>query len=138
VRRPPLTGKIRSDSLGAGHFGAPRGSRIHLGTDYEVIPNDPVFAPMMGLLVRRGFVYQGRFDYCLCEIREAGILVRLMYMIPFPSFVGQQIKPGDIIGYAQDITAKSPTYKGMLAHIHMDVRIDGVHKDPETLMNGSK
>jgi len=72
MHRPTLNGKVRSDSIGAGQFGTPRGSRKHAGVDYEVIPGDPVFAPMMGTVIREGWPYVDK-SFHLCEIGRAHV-----------------------------------------------------------------
>lgn len=131
--RPTIQGTIRSDPEGNGHFGAPRGNHKHQGTDYVVTPTDAVMSPIDGKIIRSGYAYRGDFDYRLCEIRADGsIEIKLMYMIVFPSLIGQAVYQGQVIGAAQDVSLKySPE---MIPHIHAEVRIDDKLYDPEKMM----
>lgn len=130
--RPTLQGVIRNDGAGQGHFGAPRGDHKHAGTDYVVTPHDAVFAVGDGKLIRSGYAYEGDSVYRLCEIRSEGIAVKLLYVYPFPSLIGEYVRAGDVIGAAQDITKKYSD--DMLPHVHLEVRVNDVLVDPETFM----
>lgn len=139
---PNLTGKIRSDAAGHGHYGAPRGgTRRHDGVDYEIKPGAEVYAPCTGRITRFTRPYAG-LAYSGVEIEaRSGVLI-LFYIKPClysgaggvlqysqSEIVGQVVREGDVIGIAQDVTAKYPG-SGMTPHIHL--RISSF--DPERLM----
>ena len=130
----PTTGGIRSDAAGDGHFGAPRGSRLHKGVDYSCYANEPVSAPMYGKIVRIAKPYRdGRWLGVL--IRNSLYEGKLFYFDPYHDRVGSYVQSGEVIGYAQSISKKYPG-QGMTDHVHWQIQdMDGVFIDPETLMD---
>jgi hypothetical protein len=139
---PNLTGKIRNDAAGLGHYGAPRGSRRHDGVDYEIKPGAEVYAPCTGKITRFARPYASD-QYSGVEIRGKAAVVVLFYLKPClyrkvgealvyseQDIVGATVKEGDVVGIAQDVTARYPGL-GMTPHVHM--RISSF--DPERCMN---
>lgn len=124
----PTGGKIRSDSQGDGHHGAPRGKRTHDGTDYECEPGQAVKAPHSGTLTRRAYPYGDKdIRWMGCVIESKAVTTKMFYLKPSHNLIGQNIKRGQVIGTAQDISVK---YPGMTPHIHLRV----VNVDPELLI----
>ena len=121
------TQAMRNDPAGLGHFGAPRGMRLHQGLDLRVQPGEPVFSPVDGRFVRAGYPYRNDSRYRLAVLNGEGYEVKAMYVDPDPSLKpGDPVKRGQRIGTAQDVAAK---YGGqLLPHVHVEVRrIVGAH-----------
>jgi len=115
---PTKTGQIRNDSGGFGYYGAPRGNRKHKGVDFSVEPGEPVFSPCSGVVKRRARPYVGdkHYDGCLIEAKAARI--KIFYLNIEEELIGQVVRPGQIIGYAQDISKK---YSAVTPHIHLEI-----------------
>lgn len=116
------TGKgIRiSDALGMGRYGAPRGDRRHLGTDYVCTPGQNVVAPIAGIVEREARPYvEGHYSGVLISARHMS--VKMFYFKPKPGIIGKAVVQGDTIGTAQDISKKKKDYKGMIPHVHLEI-----------------
>jgi len=110
---------IRSDSEGDGHYGAPRGSRLHKGEDYLAKSGQTVVAPFDMLVVRYArpstrFPIESGIKWAT-ENNEG----RMFYFVPNPNLISKQVKAGQVIGSAIDLT----TYYGseMSCHIHFQI-----------------
>lgn len=117
----PTGGGVRSDGKGDGHFGAKRGERIHLGTDFLAEAGQGVVAPVDSQyrrFVRR--VYATDATYTGMELETKEFMLTFFYVSPSVNHM-DFVKAGDLIGIAQDINAKwgDP----MLNHIHMQLAI---------------
>jgi murein DD-endopeptidase MepM/ murein hydrolase activator NlpD len=113
----PTAGKIRSDSVGDGHFGARRGRRIHAGLDLEAIPGQDVYSPISGTAIRTARPYVGDSRWLGIFIEGKIFDVKMFYLMPevdYPS----EVKRGERIGVAQDIGLK---YEGCTPHVHLEV-----------------
>jgi hypothetical protein len=106
---------IRVDSQGDGVFGSPRGARIHTGIDWECHVNQDIYSMIDGRIVRSLTVYPGE-NWVGVEIANRDLICRECYINPDESLIGKEVKAGDIIGSAQNITLKYGG--GMLPHIH--------------------
>lgn len=129
--------RIRTDRAGLGTFGAPRGHRTHQGTDLVVQPGAPVYSPISGIYVRTGQPYASGGPYRLAVLSGEGLQVKVMYLQPLPGMVpGVPVKRGQLIGYAQDVSARYPG-QGMTPHIHVEVRqtVGDRLLNPEQLLN---
>ncbi len=128
----PTRGEIRNDSMGQGHFGAPRGKRTHNGTDYLCDPGQMILAPISGRV--SGPVTAYRLDRRWKGVRITGgrCTVLLLYVKVLPLVVGQKVMAGCPIGKAQDISQKYGG--GMKPHVHLRVE----KCDPELLMKKEK
>ncbi|MDH4319961.1 MAG: M23 family metallopeptidase [Desulfobulbaceae bacterium] len=124
------TGKtsVRSDSKGDGHYGSPRGARMHDGTDYPCIPGQQVVAPIAGTVSREAVPYADDPKYRGLVIQGKHARVKLFYLLPAKGIVGKSVAEGQVIGTAQDISAKYG--KEMTPHIHLQVE----SYDPELLI----
>lgn len=112
----PTGGKIRNDEAGAGHHGAPRGSRKHNGTDFECDLGQEVISPIDGTVERYSFPYVGDNTYKGLVIANERMSITMFYLQPtVPE--GTVVKAGEVVGHAQDISLKH----GGTAHIHLRV-----------------
>ncbi len=124
----PTGGKIRSDSQGDGHYGASRGTRKHRGVDYECIPSQIVYAPISGKITRRVQVYKDSKKWVGIEIAGRRMTIKLFYVTTDPIRIGTDVKCGEPVGLAQDISERySPE---MIPHVHCEI----VALDCECLM----
>lgn len=130
----PLQLHVReSDAFGRGHFGAPRGSRLHNGIDYVCKAGRRVLSPVVGRVTKLGHPYADDLSYRYVEVTTIdGLRHRLFYCLPSVS-VGDYVSRGDPVGTAQDIAKRYDTNdKKMVNHIHYEVmRDDGSFVDPD-------
>jgi hypothetical protein len=107
-----------TDKHGSGAFGSNRGARIHTGSDMVVIPGQEIFAPHDCIVRRSLLVYTDSQKWKGLELVGKEHITRLMYVIPKPGIIGQEVKAGDVIGYAQKISER---YEEITEHIHWDL-----------------
>jgi hypothetical protein len=121
---------LRNDRAGLGSWGAPRGTRKHKGIDLLCCPDQPIWSPIDGLIVREARPYaSGQYSGVLIE--GDGVEVKIFYFEPDRSLIGQRVAAGQAIGTAQDITERYPN-QGMRPHIHLEI----VGIDPLLFMGG--
>ena len=126
------TGKgIRSDSGGDGHFGASRGDRKHNGLDFLCEPGQVVRATISGKLTRSR-PYYNDVEYVGCGIWGKKYMVKMWYFVPYEDLILDEVKAGQEIGIAQDISKKYGG--GMLPHLHLGLW----SLEPTTLLNPEK
>ena len=116
----PTGGGIRNDSEGSGYWLASRGSRLHEGIDFD-LPKGAgqlVVSPITGKFKRIAYPYPDTQEIRGCEIRGGDIWVKMFYLRPYDSLVGQKVTMGQPIGIAQDISKR---YPGCEPHIHLEV-----------------
>lgn len=110
------------DAYGSGAFGAVRdgGRRRHRGLDIVAAPGDQIRAPIAGVVTRLGAAYEGRDGLTYVEIVNPSThyRARLLYVGPAVE-VGRDVAAGDIVGRAQDLTARYPD--GMTNHVHVEL-----------------
>lgn len=138
IRNPIDSGKLRQpDGWGDGAFDAPRGDRRHQGIDIVARVGDPVTSPIQGKVERKSFPYANDLRFTGVLLRgdgaHQGLVVKLFYVMPKARLIGHSVRPGDVVGHVQDLTAK---YPGITNHVHVEVRRNGVVIDPRSLMNG--
>lgn len=129
----PTGGNIRNDKGGLGHFGASRKKEVdgrivryrHRGTDYVCIPDQEVWIPFTAVIIRRKNPYEG---YHGVLFRGKGIVGTLFYVDVPNDLIGKEMKEGEIIGRAEDISKK---YSLVTPHVHF--QIDKI--DPEILIH---
>lgn len=114
---------LRMDSQGSGKFGASRGggSRKHNGTDFLVKEGDSIFAPFDAIVTRQAYPYDNDRFYTGLHLKtlDGKTLMKIFYMKPLSAIIGKEVKKGDVIGKAQDISKKySPKMK---PHIHVEI-----------------
>ena len=120
---------IRSDSQGDGHFGARRGKRRHAGLDLLCKPGQPVVSPCAAQVTRLAFPYEGAFEWKGLLLKNGPYAVKLFYLEPDESLIGQWIEEGQVLGHAQDISKRYGAE--MLPHIHIEIRAEGTRTNPE-------
>lgn len=128
---------IRYDKGGLGHYGAPRGSRKHMGTDYNRIMGIPLTPgrpfPMFctGKILRRSNPYVGtHYTGFVLDTKRARFKI---FYVDFPdSLIGTVVKYGEMIGTIQDVSKNYPG-SGVTPHVHIEV----VMCDPEILFQNS-
>lgn len=113
------------DAFGSGQFGASRsaGSRTHQGLDIIADPQEAIFSPIKGTIIRealpykndasiRGIVMNGREEW-------QGYRIKIFYV---QGLLSGDVFPGQLIAYAQDLRKK---YPGITNHIHIEVLRNG-------------
>lgn len=114
------------DSFGAGHFHAPRGSRIHQGEDFLAPPESKVHALLGGTVTKLGYTYADDLTFRYVQVTdEEGYRLRYYYVKPTVK-KGDRINSDDILGTVQDLGER---YPGMPNHIHFEI------KDPKGSKN---
>ena len=129
----PTGGNVRRDAHGLGYFGAPRkkieNGRVkryrHRGRDYVCIPGQEVYIPFTAIPIRRKNPCEG---YHGVIFRGRGIVGTLFYVQIEDSIINVELKEGDVIGFAEDMSKK---YAGVIPHVHF--QIDKI--DPELLIS---
>jgi murein DD-endopeptidase MepM/ murein hydrolase activator NlpD len=124
---------VRMDAAGSGHYGSSRGSRTHKGIDLLATPGEPVYSPGDGVVDRVTRPYLGDTRYYGVVLDIGPYTWEIHYVEPAPGiFAGARVKRGQVIGTAQDISAK---YGGpMRPHIHVEVLAAGSHIDPADIL----
>jgi hypothetical protein len=122
------------DNHGAGHFGASRGIRSHLGLDIAIRASQRIFSPIEGKIQRITYPYQNDLTYRGLVIQGSGdwenYRVVMFYLISIVA-VNKQVMPGDVIGTAQKISDK---YQGITDHIHLELWHRGRVVNPQGFM----
>lgn len=122
--------KRKSDRWGKGHFGAPRGDRIHTGQDYLCPEQSQVLSPVDGIITKLGYPYSDdisfRYVRILTDKKEYHDVFYVEPILP----IDHIIKKGDIIGFSQDLTKR---YPGIKNHVHYQIKVNGCYIDPEKI-----
>jgi hypothetical protein len=93
---------------------------------------EAVFAPFDGTLVRAANPYANDSNYSGFLIRSTHypqMEVKVFYCSPNRSLIGRRVTAGQIIATGQAISKKHPTLR-MTDHLHVELTIGGVRKDP--------
>ncbi len=116
------TGQIvRNDAAGEGTFGAKRGDRAHLGTDFECIPGQGVVATtdmQYRRYVKR--VYATDMKYVGMEFESSAFVITMFYVSPSRDHMSF-VKAGELVGLAQGISEKYG--HPMMDHVHLQVAL---------------
>lgn len=123
---------VRQDRGGDGHFGSGRIGHIHEGTDFSCTPNQPIYAPFDGKIVRTAQPYPDDPNWKGMLIRSItdDYECKLFYCI-LAEPVGFSFLRGQLIGFCQAISHKYTS--GVTDHLHVEVRKSGSLMNPETL-----
>lgn len=122
-----------AEPTGNGWYGANRsGGRKHRGLDIVAIPGEAILSPIKGKVVRSGTVYTFTKKFKLLVISNDTYEVKLMYLDPHPFNPGDMVMEGQEIGKNQDVSRYWGG--GMINHIHMEVKKNGLLTDPEPLL----
>ena len=136
IVNPVANGKVRGyDKHGAGHYHAPRGTRLHDGIDIITTTGQDIVSPIDGTVTRKSYPYAGDLRYTGLLITGTGkhkdFEVKIWYMLPFQTLIGKPVIAGNQIGTAQDLTIKYPSITN---HVHLQVKVNGKSVDPATLI----
>jgi len=116
---PTGKGMRTTDRHGAGHHGAPRGNRLHNGLDFKCSVGQDVVCPIdFGKVVRISKPYRDDLTWSGLVIENDTIKIQMWYLKPLPGIIGNEVRQGQLIGHAQDISEK---YEGMTPHIHLRI-----------------
>ena len=115
-----------SDGFGAGHFGAPRGSRTHKGVDLLAQSGEAINSPVTGTVTKVGYPYGDDLSYRYVQITAGDYDFRVFYVEPSVR-VGQEVTTETAIGSAQDLGRR---YPGIPNHVHFEIKSDGDYLDP--------
>jgi len=125
----------RCDAWGEGHFGAPRGCRVHNGVDIIARPDMPVRSPIHGLVVRVAEPYDDDAVLSGLLLRglgvHEGLETKLFYVAPEPCLIGQVVQAGATIGRVQSLQTR---YPGITDHVHLEVFMREARIDPVPLI----
>jgi murein DD-endopeptidase MepM/ murein hydrolase activator NlpD len=119
--------QIRSDSWGSGVFAARRsGNRMHNGVDLQAEIGTPVLAARSGRVIA-ATSNKGMGKYIILK-HSGGITTIYGHLSEI------YVQKGDFVRQEQTIGAVGKTgnanQRNMLAHLHFEVRKDGVPVDP--------
>jgi len=111
--------KVRNDPAGMGHFGAPRGDRLHRGVDLLCEPMQPITVPFASVLERIARPYADDPTYSGALLRGEWLWAKLFYIIPQRELIGMSLTKGQQFAVAQDISEKYG--EPMKPHIHFEI-----------------
>jgi len=114
------TGKgIRNDSEGSGEYGSRRGERRHNGVDYICVEGQDIVAPFDMYISR---ISNPKRDSLMSGIKweTEKSYGKLFYFLPDKNLIGKDVKEGDVIGTAQDVS-RHYGLKDMIPHLHFQV-----------------
>lgn len=123
------------DPQGQGTFNKPRTHGPHHGLDIMSKPGHHVLSPIDGILDRNAFAHDTAADRALGGLHIVGTgdwtgyEVWMFYAHPIAHGA---IRAGQAIGIAQDLSI-FPKYKGILNHVHVQVKRGGQFVDPMQL-----
>jgi len=117
----------KPDKWGSGHFGAPRGKRVHHGIDYQASKGSLVHSNVSGKVTKLGYPYADDLSYRYVQVTtEEGLDYRFFYLEP-SVVISDLIATGDILGIVQDLGAR---YEGITPHFHFEVKHGNEYLDP--------
>ncbi|XP_070707826.1 leukocyte cell-derived chemotaxin-2-like [Pempheris klunzingeri] len=108
-----------SDSWGAGHYGAPRGSRVHKGLDIVCSDGSTVYAPFDVTLHGKVIVYTDPNKAAInsgINLRGEGLCVKLFYVQP--DRTSGSVRKGERIG---TMLPMQSVYPGITSHVHVQM-----------------
>jgi leukocyte cell-derived chemotaxin-2 len=124
-------GRMRSratDKYGSGQHGASRGGRSHAGLDIICEPNEKIYSPIDGNVIREAFPYRNdpRFRGILIKGTGdyKGYEIKLFYV---NGLFSGPVRSGDLIGHAQHLAVR---YPGITNHVHLEIHRNGIPTNP--------
>jgi murein DD-endopeptidase MepM/ murein hydrolase activator NlpD len=95
---------------------------LHTGLDIAASVGTPIYAPADGVISFAG--YDGGYGKLLSLDHGYGVVTRFGHCSELYVQVGQKVKRGDVIG------AVGNTGRSTAAHLHYEVRVNGIPVDP--------
>lgn len=125
----PTGGEFRQpDARGQGHFGAPRGSRLHKGQDIVGQSGQDVLAPMSGVVTKIGYSYDDDLSFRYIHIKGEEASARVHYVKPSDDIkLGSEVERGEVIG---SLLSLKERYPGITDHAHLELWVEGSRIDP--------
>ncbi len=118
------------DDFGNGIFSAPKWSKSYNSIDYICEPGQVIVAPVDGTINLVAYPFENK-EYQAALFENDFISLMIFYFIPDEDKIGIEVKQGDRIGIAQDISQLYNTKKRkMTPHINLHV----LSIDPLALM----
>ncbi len=109
------------DDFGNGIFSTPKWSRGHNSIDFICEPGQVIVAPVDGTINLVACPFENK-DYMAALFENDFISLMIFYFIPDKDKIGIEVKQGDRIGIAQDISQIYNTKKRkMTPHINVQV-----------------
>lgn len=124
----PLPGARKTDGFGprGAIAGLPAG--MHTGQDYAAAAGTPILAAAAGTISSNGFETGGYGHYVYVNHGD-GVITRYAHMrAASPLAKGAKVTAGQVIGYVGATGAATGN------HLHFEVRVDGVAKNPLTYL----
>src|SRR6056300_928587 len=110
------------DAYGSGEFGASRGDRTHVGTDFIAAANEPVHSPVIGTVTKLGYPYGDDLSFRYVEVEDADhYRHRFFYVEPMIA-VGDSVLVGKRLGTVQSLQKR---YAGIIDHVHLEIKHNG-------------
>ena len=111
------------DSMGCGHYGAPRGDRTHKGIDFTCPPDYEICSKIEGEVTKLGYPYRDALEFRYVEVTSSdGYRHRYFYVEPLVH-VGDFVEEGDVVGKCQDVAGHWGG--GMKNHVHYEIMVPG-------------
>lgn len=112
------TNRVRvSDSFGRGHYGAPRGSRVHGGVDVVCADGSTVYAPFDLTINRRSAPYTDPKKSAINDglmVTTEGVCFQFWYVKPDKT--SGTVRKGQKIG---TLLPMQSVYPGITSHVHV-------------------
>lgn len=115
------------DKHGSGHYGAPRGKRIHKGIDFACVPGTAIYPMYPGVVTKLGFPYAKHTDIRYVQVMDdKEINHRYFYVYPVVE-LNDWVDTDTVIGVTQELYM----YPGITEHCHYEVQNkQGEYLDP--------
>lgn len=120
---PVFPAILRQDGEGSGRFGSSRGTlpggskKFHDGIDLVVAEGQSIYAPMDSKVVKVDYPYLSDARWTGIQLETPLLRCEVWYMVPDQSLIGKEVKQGQPIGVAQDISKKYTP--DMTPHVHV-------------------
>jgi murein DD-endopeptidase MepM/ murein hydrolase activator NlpD len=103
----------------------------HTGIDIDGGNGSSVTVFMAGKVLKVGNVMEGCGDHCVIVDHGFGIISIYAHMSAYTVAIGQEVKPGDVIGHeGMEGWATGP-------HLHFEIQIEHIPVNPRTFMIGN-
>lgn len=117
IAKLPIRGQ---DAHGAGHFNAPRGTRLHHGIDFSCYPDTEILSLCDGVVTKIGYPYANHLGYRYVEVTHDDLRYRYFYIEPDIDLqTGDEVKAGDVLGRIQDLGL---IYPDITNHLHFEIK----------------